>query len=360
VTDLNRRPERICLRVQRWPEGDAAPDRKPEVESAGGVRVASRPPGRRARRVCRNRPHPARAARGPASVASEPRLSHTEAKYVDAAWSATVARDHACDGTHGPTFTTGSPSRALAARFAILRRPVTPADRLPTLLQHNLPPQQVAGGEAVYNRELHLNQIRLGRSAFGASFYFIPAGNVTAPRGVPARCGPEQVAALERRLSHLPGRERARILAAQARYLAYLRYLALHAEGICASYFPAHARKVDLANNLPNCATLADFGRWGVLVDASVCLDHVAVFWTVVQDGVATVTLRFVPHGGPLTNIATTTVRAVNNVVVTREPYHAPYQSGFPSTIVLRAADGTVIKKIAVTPNMPTLCGYGC
>jgi hypothetical protein len=143
--------------------------------------------------------------------------------------------NHACDGSHGPTFTTGSPSRAFAARFAILRRPARPASRLPTLLHHNLPPKQVAGGEAVYNRELYLSHIRLARSAFGASFYVIPAGNVTAQRGVPARCRPEQVAELKPRLSRLPRGERTRILAAQARYLAYLRYLALHAEGICAS-----------------------------------------------------------------------------------------------------------------------------
>jgi hypothetical protein len=300
---------------------------------------------------------PARSADSPVSraVAFEPRLSPTESRYIGAAWRATVARDHACDGSHGPTFTTGSPGRALTSRFAILRQPVTPADVLPTLLDHNLPPRQV--GEAVYNRELYLNQIRLARSALGASFYVIPAGNVTAQGGVPARCGREQVAALKRRVPHLPRGEQARIIGAQTRYLTYLHYLAIHPAGICASFFPARARKLDLAANLPTCATLADFGRWGVLVDASVLLDHAAVFWTLVPDGAATVTLRFTePNGRPLPS---PTVRPVNNVVVAKEPY-TPYQSGFPSTIVLRAADGRLIKKIKVTPNMPTLCGYGC
>jgi hypothetical protein len=108
------------------------------------------------------------------------------------------------------------------------------------------------------------------------------------------------------------------------------------------------------------CATIAEFERWGVLVDASVYLDHAAVFWTVVPDGVATVTLRFVPGGSTLRHTVTTTVRPVNNVVVTKEPYDAPNASGFPSTIVLRAADGHIIKKTTVTPNMPTVCGYGC
>jgi hypothetical protein len=68
------------------------------------------------------------------------------------------------------------------------------------------------------------------------------------------------------------------------------------------------------------------------------------------------VPLRFTrPSGRP-----TTTVVPVNNVVVAREPYHAPYESGFPSTIALRAADGHLIRNITVTPNMHTICGYGC
>lgn len=66
--------------------------------------------------------------------------------------------------------------------------------------------------------------MRLARSAFGLSFYVVPAGNVTWDREVPARCGPEQIAALRSRVGHLPSRERARILAAQARYLAHVRY----------------------------------------------------------------------------------------------------------------------------------------
>jgi hypothetical protein len=53
-------------------------------------------------------------------------------------------------------------------------------------------------------------------------------------------------------------------------------------------------------------------------------------------------------------------VKPVNNVVTAREPYDAPTGSGFPSAIVLRGADGHIIRNIAVTPNMPTICGYGC
>jgi len=278
------------------------------------------------------------------SFAFEPHLSHIESTYIEAAWHTTAARDQACRGFHGPELTNGSPSLALNSMFAILRRPTTPADGLRSVLRWSP------------GAQLYVNQIRPARLAFGASFYVIPAGNVSGQRGVPARCEREQVVALKRQLSHAPRRERVRILAAQSRYLAYLRFLALHAQGICAGYRAA----TPAGSHGLQCATVADFDRWGVLVDASVYIDHAAVFWTVVPDGVATVTLRFVPDGGPLTHTITTTVRPVNNVVVAKEPYKAPDQSGFPSTIVLRAADGRTIKQIAVTPNMPTLCGYGC
>jgi hypothetical protein len=288
-----------------------------------------------------------------------PRLTPTDWKYYGLAWRANVVHDHACDGSRGAMFTTGSPSHALSSHFKILRQPATPASQLPVLRHHDLRPQQLNGGEVVYNQELYINGIRLARSAFGASFYVIPAGNAGIQRDVPGRCGPEQVAALRRMVSRMPRRERTRILAAQARFLAYLRYVALHSEGICASYFPRGARELDLTSNLPTCATLADLRQRSILVDASVYLDHAAVFWTVVPDGVGEVTLRFGPRGPRQRRADTTTVRPINNVVVAREPFRAPGQSGFPSTIVLRGADGRTIKKIAVTPDIPTI-GYGC
>jgi hypothetical protein len=277
----------------------------------------------------------------PPAVAVAPRLSPTDSRYISAAGRATFARDPACRGFHGPEVTNGSPSRAVTSMFAILHQPTTPAAGLRSLL-HWTPGAQ-----------LYANQIRHARSALGASFYVVPAGNVSGQRGVPARCTAEQIAALTRQLSHVPEAQRAGIRAAQSRYLAYLHYLALHADGVCAGY--PTGRKGALV-----CATVAEFHRWGVLVDATVYLDHAAVFWTVVPDGVATVTLRFVPAGSPLTHTVTTTVRPVNNVVVAKEPYDAPNESGFPSTIELRAADGHLIKKTTVTPNMPTVCGYGC
>lgn len=258
-------------------------------------------------------------------TASEPHLSQAEKNAIDRAWRATVARDPACNGAHGSELTTGSPSGALTSMFAILRRPATPAPRLRALLHDSTfgpSPGNLPRGVTIPKHELYLNQIRLARTAFGARFYVIPAGNVSGQRDVPARCGPEQVAALKRQLSHVPRGRHARIVAAQARYLAYLRYLALHADGVCATFVPAHAATLDLVDNL-GCATAADFGRQGVLADASAYLGgNVGVFWTVVPDGVARVTTRFAePSGRPP---SASTARTINNVLVAREPWDAP------------------------------------
>lgn len=179
---------------------------------------------------------------------------------------------------------------------------------------------------------------------------------MTGAAGVPARCDREQIAAVERRVSHLPGvQQRATIVGAEARYLGYPRYLDLHAEGICATVLPAHA--ATLQRDDLGCATPADFAGRGLLADASAYLgSHIGVFWTVVPDGVATVTISFSDPNGraPMT----TTVRPVSNVVVARRPQDALNQ--IPSTIVLRRGDGHLLKKIAVTStNMPTI-GYGC
>ncbi|MGH3631082.1 MAG: hypothetical protein ACRDRL_27020 [Sciscionella sp.] len=194
------------------------------------------------------------------AVALKPHLSRTESRYITAAWRATAARDRVCREGATPELTNGSPSRALTSHFAILRRPPTTAARFQRLL-HN----RHAYGPATEGRvgqELYLNQIRLARTAFGARFYVIPAGNVSGARGVPARCAREQVAALNHQIAHLAAHRRSEIRAAQARYLDYLRYLTLHPGGICATFVPAGARQLDLADNL-GCGTLTYFGRSG-------------------------------------------------------------------------------------------------
>ena len=104
-----------------------------------------------------------------------------------------------------------------------------------------------------------------------------------------------------------------------------------------------------------SCATVADFERWGVLADANLVIDNRPTCWTPVPDRVASVTLRYATAAAP-SQTATLTLRPVNNVVIAIEPKAAT----FPSGIVLRAADGSVVRRITTTPEMPTLCGFGC
>jgi hypothetical protein len=285
----------------------------------------------------------------PPPAPARPHLSPTEGKEIGSASRATTAHDRACRGFSGPRFATGSPAPWLTANFGVLRRTARPADTLPALYQGHLRGAQHGVG-------LYGNYIRLAQSAFGGRFYVMPAANVTEVGGIPARCAGEEIAVLKRQLRSAPPHERTRALNALTQELAYTRYLERYPQGICATWVSGLQHSPDAADNLV-CDTWSEFRQWGVLVNANAGLDRL-VFCTLVPDRVATVTLRFA--GGSLLHPATLTVRPVNNVVVAQEPY-PPGAGRFPSHIVLRAADGHVIKSFAVNPTrIPTQCSAGC
>jgi hypothetical protein len=293
----------------------------------------------------------------PPAAATDPHLTRAESRLIGSAWMTAVKHDSACHGFSGAEWTTAAPSRELSGSFGVLRGDATPAARVRNLLRVG---QRVWGGGA----QLLANQIHAARTLRGGTFYVIPARNISAERGVPARCQREQRTALQRALRGKPARLRAHVLAAQARYLAYLRFEAVHPEGLCAD-LAGTGRGAQGGTNTFVCATLTSFGRWGVLADASSYLDGKPLFWTVVPDGVATVTLKFTPNGTPAPRTVIKTLRPVNNVVYTSVPHgtsppHNVWTNAFPSQIILRAADGRVLRRVAVTPNMPTLCGFSC
>lgn len=73
------------------------------------------------------------------------------------------------------------------------------------------------------------------------------------------------------------------------------RLCRMHAEGTVATFVDTRAGHLHLGDNF-GCATVADFDRWGVLADSQAYLGgSVAAFWTVVPDGVVTVTLTLIP-----------------------------------------------------------------
>jgi hypothetical protein len=289
------------------------------------------------------------------AAAFQPPLTPPELNLILAAYRRVAAGDRDCQGLSGPELAHGTPSSQVRSLFSTLRGPPTTDGRLRRVLENERGPALIPG------TEFYVNQIHRARSAFGGTFYLIPAGNITGQRGVPARCQAEQVTALKARLARAKASVRARVLAAQRRYLAYMRYLALHPEGVCAAWL---GPGVGNAANLM-CGAMANFERWGIMADASSALNGTPVFWTVVPDVVSTVTLRFVPGGTPLRHPVTITVRPLGNVAVAVVPHGRSGSRGswadqFPATIVLRDRAGHLVRRTTVTPNMPTLCGFGC
>jgi hypothetical protein len=287
----------------------------------------------------------------PPAAAFEPNLPAGDLKLILNAWKKTARNDPPCRGDQGPRFTDGSPSRGLRARFAILRQPPNAPPSVQRLLEG---PLWSAGAQ------LYVNQAHVVRTQLGARLYILPAGNVSGQEGVPKRCGPEQVRALSRQVTKLPEAKQAGALAAQSKYLAYLRYAALHPEGICAGWAPSGTSSL-AAGDTFGCATTAELDRWGILADASGRLGGTPVFWTVVPDAVAAVTLHFAGRGTPLKHPVTVTVRPLDNVVLAPVPHgkfgaRGAWADSFPSRIVLRNHDAKVVRNYAVTPSMTTLC----
>jgi hypothetical protein len=303
--------------------------------------------------------HPVSPAAGtlpPASPAAfEPHLTPSQLNAVLAAYRKVTTQDRGCRSLSGPELTSGRPSPELTSLFSILREPASSGEALRGLLERERGPALQPAAE------YYVNQIHAARAAFGGTFYVLPAGNITGQRGVAARCQAEQVTALKQRLSRTKPSLRNRMLAAQARYLAYMRYLARHPEGICAAWL---TRPVKDEGTLM-CGSVANFERWGIMAVDSNQLHGRPVFWTVVPDVVATATLHFTPDGTPLRHPVTMTVRPVGNFVVAVVPHgrfgaRGAWADAFPSTIVLRDRNGQVIRRDKVTPSMPTDCGFGC
>ena len=283
----------------------------------------------------------------PATPAREPRLAPAAHRAVDAAWRATIARDPACRGQRGPRFVHGRPTAALSALFGVLQRPALQPGRVPAALLH-------ARGVWSPGVRMEINQVHRARSAFGVDFYLAPALDVTGQGSVPARCGPEQVAALRRQQKHAPAARRTRLLAAQQRWLAYTRFLATHPGGVCIAAIARRSALPLSAGATAGCISAADLQEIGFA--ANVGDRRGVVFWTVVPDLVASVTVRLDRGPGEPRPRPALTAQPAGNVVAALLP--RPWS--FPSSVVLRAAAGQAVLRFAPGGDTPTLCGSGC
>lgn len=197
----------------------------------------------------------------------------------------------------------GSPDHALTSILEVLRRAATPADRF-SVRAPVLPgegPGGPIGSPPPTGEDVYINASRRARTALGATFYIVPAGQETGLRPTPARCDAEQAAVLEHALKQDPKTLRDRIGELQQQYLTWERYEALNPEGILLMTVNAKAVGNDGG------ASTAQIQQQGLL-DGNAGYPVRALMSGVVPDGVASVTLRY--GRGSLT------AHVVNNVFV--------------------------------------------
>jgi hypothetical protein len=268
-------------------------------------------------------PHPNASSPPPA-----PNLSNAQWTLIQNARNAVVAHDRPCwPFEHLPPFSQGSPGPALTSLLGVLRKPATPADSLPrSFFAH--------GPGGIYARS-----IRRSLDEHGVALYIVPTAGLGF-RPVPARCAPEERAALARRLGDAPGH--ARLLDLQQRYLRWQQYVARHAAICLAEVDHGHLGRSFGGGSLACGWSVPEIvsGMAG-LGTGPTAPGGAGLFHGIVPDGVARVTAFFDRRGGR--------ERAVSGSV-TRNVYlvRVPRGLTFPTRVVWYAADGRAIRSTRV------------
>ena len=271
-------------------------------------------------------------APGPTAGATPPpHASQGDVKSVNAAIAATLRHNAACRPAHsgkwtGATISQGAPSAQLLSELAVLRRPATPADRLPARFYSN--------GRlllAPFASGIYVRYIRRARVVNGVSYYVIPAARFGWPPAsvkALARCNAQEEQALRREVAAAPPAKRAAIRSYAETLLAQMRAeranTAPH-EGIWEfAWGPGAGEGTGglSAQMLAKRGTLDSEGR---------------VVHGIVPDGVASVTLEY--PGQPAL-----TVNAADNVFVATLPRGDGGK--FPPKVVWRSASGRVIRTV--------------
>jgi len=269
--------------------------------------------------------------------------------YVMKADGTTSRRDRACAPVPGligdpgrkPSLSQGSPTASILATIGTLRRPETPADRLPPRKIWDGPnstPRTYRYGTYPPVTGIYARYIRYARHRDGANYYLVPAQNVNLRTPVPARCYHEQVTALRQELPQIPHRLTPGIFALQATYLDYERRSTEPYPGVCLSALNSTGN-----GDGASCYADSDIETGHTL--SSGAPGGVPVVYGLAPDGVRSVTFYYKGRypGNPLT------VLVIDNVFVLHDPSDRLPSDGFPTKLVWHAANGHVIKTITWT-----------
>jgi hypothetical protein len=286
------------------------------------IAVAAVAPG--AHSVSRNRPA-AQPSSGPYSRLSPPQQREVQ-RYVATAFEAARSHTRACSvGPRWPRGVNhGSPSPGLLSILGVLRRPATRAD-LPKFLSHG-PGADLAPG-------IFVNYVRQARSAFGDSYYVVPAeaGQISAG------CARAETLRLRSGLRGIPRALRPAAIelgksanASEGPHQGvYVLEIGRH--GASSGGGGASASEIEQRGG--------DFASDGI--------GGGAIFSGLVPDGVASIALHYPAKGSSSTSPRqlTITTRPVENVIVVKVPRQA--EDAVPQKMVWLSAQGTTIKTIS-------------
>ena len=293
-----------------------------------------------------NHPPGGPAASGPPAFPTLSTMQRKQIDYVMKADGTASRRDPACaplprgigDPGRKPSLSQGSPSAATLAILGTLRRPQTPADRLPPRKIWDGPnskPRTYPYGTYPPVIGIYARYIRYARHRDGANYYLVPAGNVNQRTPVPARCDREQVTALRQELPQIPRNLRPGIFALQTTYLAYERRSTAPYPGVCLSALNSTGN-----GDGASCYAISEINTGHTL--SSGAPGGVPVVYGLAPDGVRSVTFYYPGRypGHPLTALV------ISNVYVLHDPGDRLPSYGFPTKLIWHAANGHVIKTI--------------
>jgi hypothetical protein len=247
-----------------------------------------------------------------------------EAKYIHDAVIRASTSDRACR-TRPKILanSTGTPEPELLSILGVLRRPATPADRLPRAMQAN------SRGQGAY-----VHYIRLARVQNGISYYIEPVSSLSSGSSLTPRCLIAVAAALRKELPRIPAPLRAPTLArfSEQSREAKVRSNQANQPGIC---LLMNGPKVSGGTCGATASEIRSEGLLGFYGQVS----------GVVPDGVASVTLRYPASTGH--SAETITANVVENIFATSRQSQLPLFRGHERpTVTWRSALGRVIRTV--------------